>query len=156
AAFQPWLAQVVALKRQEAEAVGYREAPYDALLDEYEPGGTAAEGTRVFADLRAQLVPLITAITGAGRAARRGPRERSYPVERQQAFGRDAAAAIGFDFDSGRLDVTTHPFCSGIGPGDCRLTTRYNPRHFNEGFFGILHEAGHGLYEQGLDRDHFG
>src|SRR5262249_45355596 len=56
----------------------------------------------------------------------------------------------------GRLDTTTHPFCSGIGPGDCRITTRYNPRHFNDAFFGILHEAGHGIYEQGLDPEHFG
>src|SRR5262249_19711411 len=58
--------------------------------------------------------------------------------------------------DAGRLDDTTHPFCSGIGPGDVRLTTRYNPRHFNEAFFGVLHEAGHGLYEQGLRAEHFG
>ena len=77
-------------------------------------------------------------------------------MERQQAFGRAAAAAIGFDFDAGRLDVTTHPFCSGIGPGDCRITTRYNPRFFNESFFGILHEAGHGIYEQGLPAEHYG
>ena len=73
-----------------------------------------------------------------------------------RSFGQAAAAAIGFDFEAGRLDVTTHPFCSGIGPGDCRITTRYNPRHFNEAFFGILHEAGHGIYEQGLPAEHFG
>jgi carboxypeptidase Taq len=132
AAFRPWLEQIVALKRREAEAVGYREAPYDALLDEYEPGATAAEITRVFADLSRELVPLIAAIASSGRTARRDLLERSYPVERQQAFGREAAAAIGFDFEAGRLDVTTHPFCSGIGPGDCRLTTRYNPRHFKQ------------------------
>jgi carboxypeptidase Taq len=63
---------------------------------------------------------------------------------------------MGFDYMSGRLDVTAHPFCSGIGPGDCRLTTRYNPRFFNEGFFGTLHEAGHGIYDQGLDPAQFG
>jgi carboxypeptidase Taq len=77
-------------------------------------------------------------------------------VDAQQAFAREAAAAIGFDFEAGRLDVTTHPFCSGIGPGDCRITTRYNPRFFNEAFFGVLHEAGHGIYEQGLAAEHFG
>jgi carboxypeptidase Taq len=156
AMFRPWLERVVALKRQEAEAVGYRAAPYDALLDEYEPGATAAEVTRVFAALRSELVPLIAAIASSGRTARRDLLERSYPVERQQVFGQAAAAAIGFDFNAGRLDVTTHPFCSGIGPGDCRITTRYNPRHFNEAFFGILHEAGHGIYEQGLDPEHSG
>jgi carboxypeptidase Taq len=82
--------------------------------------------------------------------------EREYPVPRQEVFSQAAASAIGFDFDAGRLDVTTHPFCSTPGPGDCRITTRYNPRYFNEAFFGVLHEAGHGIYEQGLPRQHFG
>jgi carboxypeptidase Taq len=156
AAFQPWLEKIVHLKRREAEAVGYAGVPYDALLDEYEPGATTAEITRVFADLRAELVPLVAAIAASGRKPRRDILEREYPVDRQQVFGQAAAAAIGFDFDAGRLDTTTHPFCSGMGPGDCRITTRYNVRHFNDAFFGILHEAGHGIYDQGLDPAHFG
>jgi carboxypeptidase Taq len=154
--FCPWLEKIVALKRQEAQAIGYKTVPYDALLDEYEPGATTAEITRIFAELRAALVPVVGAIIASGR---RPPREilaREYPVERQQAFGQAAAAAIGFNFAAGRLDVTTHPFCSGIGPGDCRITTRYHLRHFNDAFFGILHEAGHGIYDQGLDPDQFG
>ncbi len=81
---------------------------------------------------------------------------RSYPRDRQQVFGEAAAAAVGFDFQRGRLDVTAHPFCSGIGPGDCRITTRYDANNFSDAFFGILHEVGHGLYEQGLDPDHYG
>jgi carboxypeptidase Taq len=156
AAFQPWLEKVVALLRQKAQAIGYSRVPYDALLDEYEPGATTAEITTLFAALRAELVPLISAIIASGRKPRRDLLQREYAVEQQQRFGREAAAAIGFDFDAGRLDVTTHPFCSGIGPGDCRITTRYNSRHFNESFFGILHEAGHGIYEQGLLAEHFG
>jgi carboxypeptidase Taq len=156
ATFQPWLEKIVHLKRQEAEAIGYAGVPYDALLDEYEPGATTAEITRVFADLRAELVPLVAAIAASGRKPRRDILEREYPVDRQQVFGQAAAAAIGFEFDAGRLDVTTHPFCSGMGPGDCRITTRYNARHFNDAFFGIMHEAGHGIYDQGLDPAHFG
>jgi carboxypeptidase Taq len=156
AAFQPWLEKVVRLKREEAQAVGYRTVPYDALLDEYEPGATTAEITRLFADLREELTPLVAAVAASSRKPRRDILERNYPVERQQAFGEAAAKAIGFDFDAGRLDTTTHPFCSGIGPGDCRITTRYNARHLNESFFGILHEAGHGIYEQGLAPEHFG
>jgi carboxypeptidase Taq len=150
------LERIVALKRQEAAAIGYTEHPYDALLDEYEPGATTIEIAHVFAALRKELTPLLGAILESGRKPRRDILERDYPVDAQQTFGREAAAAIGFDFEAGRLDVTTHPFCSGIGPGDCRITTRYNPRHFNESFFGILHEAGHGIYEQGLDPDHVG
>jgi carboxypeptidase Taq len=155
-AFQPWLEKIVALKRQEAQAVGYEDAPYDALLDEYEPGATTAEVTRLFAGLRDELAPLIEAVRASGRRPAVELLHREYPVERQQIFAQAAAAAIGFDFDSGRLDVTTHPFCSGNGPGDCRLTTRYNPRHFNEAFFGVMHEAGHGIYEQNLNHEHFG
>ena len=156
ATFRPWLEKVVALKRQEADAVGYRDHPYDALLDEYEPGATAREIRSVFVALAAELVPLIEAVTGSGRQPRHNVLERDYPVDLQKVFSQEAAAAIGFDFQAGRLDVTTHPFCSGVGPGDCRLTTRYNPRFFNEAFFGTLHEAGHGIYEQGLDPEHFG
>ncbi len=156
AVFQPWLEKIVRLKREEAAAVGYSGTPYDALLDEYEPGATTADVTRIFAELRQELVPLIAAVAGSGRRPKHDILEREYPVDRQQIFGQAAAAAIGFDFDSGRLDSTVHPFCSGIGPGDVRLTTRYNPHHFNESFFGILHEAGHGIYEQGLDAEQFG
>ena len=156
AAFRPWLEKIVALKRQEADAIGYAASPYDALLDEYEPGATAAEITQVFAALRDDLVPLVQAILASGKKAPHDILERDYPVETQRHFGEAAARAIGFDFAAGRLDVTTHPFCSGIGPGDCRITTRYNPRHFNEAFFGILHESGHGIYDQGLAPEHFG
>jgi carboxypeptidase Taq len=156
ASFRPWLEKIVALKRQQAAAIGYDETPYDALLDEYEPGATTRDVSRVFAGLRKELTPLLGAILDSGRAPRREMLHREYPVEKQQEFGKDAAAAIGFDFDAGRLDTTTHPFCSGIGPGDCRITTRYNPRFFNESFFGILHEAGHGIYEQELDPDQAG
>lgn len=156
ASFRPWLEKLVRLKQQEADAVGYTDSPYDALLDEYEPGAKTADIARTFAALRDELVPLVGAILTSGKAPKRDILEREYPVDRQQLFGQAAAAALGFDFTAGRLDPTTHPFCSGMGPGDCRITTRYNPRHFNESFFGILHEAGHGLYEQGLDPEHFG
>ena len=72
ATFAPWLDKIVALKREEAKAVGYKESPYDALLDEYEPGATAAEITRVFAELRAELVPLVAAIASSGKKPRTG------------------------------------------------------------------------------------
>src|SRR5438132_3984033 len=145
--FRPWLTQIVALKRQEADAIGYTTSRYDALLDEYEPGATAAEITQLFAALAKDLIPLVQRITTSGRTPKRDILTREFPTDKQEAFGRAVAAAIGFDFDSGRLDTTTHPFCSGIGPGDCRITTRYNPRSFNESFFGTLHESGHAIYD---------
>ncbi|HSB72677.1 MAG TPA: carboxypeptidase M32 [Candidatus Methylomirabilis sp.] len=154
--FRPWLEKVVALKRQEAEAVGYSEVPYDALLDDYEPGETTARLREMFAELRDELVELVGCIAASGRHPDLSILHREYPIERQEAFGRAAAAAIGFDFTAGRLDVTAHPFCSGIGPGDTRLTTRYNPRDFGDAFFSVMHEAGHGLYDQGLDPSGYG
>ena len=156
ATFQPHLEKVVALKRQEAAAVGYADHPYNALIDEYEPGTTAAGLKELFAGLTAKLVPLIRAVAESPKKPDRSVLEREYPVARQKVFAEAAAAALGFDFAAGRLDTTAHPFCSGFGPGDCRITTRYNPRFFPEAFFGVLHETGHALYEQNLPADHFG
>jgi carboxypeptidase Taq len=158
ASFLPWLQQVVALKREEADAVGFADGgePYDALLDEYEPGATSAWVDAVFAPLRAETVSLLEAIRGSRVQPEREILVREYPVDAQRTVGMRAAAMIGFCFDEGRLDVAAHPFCSGFGPGDCRLTTRYDPRHFPGAFFGTMHEAGHGIYEQGLDREAYG
>ena len=156
ALFRPWLEKIVALKRQECAAVGFTDSPYDALIEEYEPGTTAAELKVLFAGLTADLVPLIRKIGDSAKKPDRSILEREFPVDRQRIFAEAAAVAFGFDFNGGRLDTTAHPFCSGMGPGDCRITTRYNPRFFNEAFFGVLHETGHALYEQNLPAEHFG
>lgn len=154
--FRPWLESIVTLKRREAECLGYDDAPYDALLDEYEPGAKSREIATVFENLRKELVPLVGAIVGSTCKPDMSILHREYPVERQRMFGEAMAAAVGFDFQRGRLDTTAHPFCSGIGPGDCRITTRFDGRNISDSFFGILHEVGHGLYEQGLDPAHQG
>ncbi len=154
--FEPWLTKIVKMKREEAQLIGYNEHPYNALLDEYEPGATVSSIRSLFAELRQELVPFLQNIVQSKRKPNTEILTRNYPVQQQELFGKQAAEKIGFDFNSGRLDVTTHPFCSGITPGDCRITTRYNPKFFNEAFFGILHEAGHGIYEQNLPSDHFG
>jgi carboxypeptidase Taq len=156
AVFLPSLEKIVALKRQESAEIGYADHPYDALLDEYEPGATTAEIRKLFAELSAGLVPIVAAIAGSKKQPDRELLHRDYPIDRQRTFAESAATAIGFDFNAGRLDTTTHPFCSGHGPGDCRITTRYNAKFFNEAFFGVLHEAGHGLYEQNLLHEHYG
>ncbi|HTN75027.1 MAG TPA: carboxypeptidase M32 [Pirellulaceae bacterium] len=150
AAFEPTLKQMFKLQRQKAAALGYKESPYDALLDEYEPDETASNVTRVLAALRQELVPLVQAIGAGPKQPPIALLERHFPAAAQEQFGKLAAAKIGFSFDRGRLDVTHHPFCSGMGPHDCRITTRYDESFFPSAFFGILHEAGHGLYEQGL------
>jgi carboxypeptidase Taq len=154
--FRPWLERVFALKREEAEALGYEDSPYDALLEEYEPGARGAELAALFDALRAELVPLANALTHAPRRADPALLSGWFPVERQRALSEAVAAGIGFDFGSGRLDATVHPFCSCLGPGDCRLTTRYREDCLADGVFATLHEAGHGLYEQGLPAEHHG
>ncbi len=155
--FQPWLEKIVKLKREEAETVGYGSGvPYDALLDEFEPGSTAAEITSLFTPLRDALVPLIAKIRESGKVAPVEILERSFPIDAQRSFSKYASQKIGFSYEEGRLDEAAHPFCSGFGPGDCRLTTRYNFHHFPGAFFGTLHESGHGIYEQGLPKGAFG
>jgi len=154
--FQPILEKTLDLKRQEAAAIGYTATPYDALLDDYEPGATTARVASLLADLRQALTPLVEAIVGSGRRPDAAMLKRQYPVAAQEAFGKATAEALGFDFTAGRLDVTAHPFCGGAGPRDIRLTTRYNPQDFGDGFFSIIHETGHGLYEQGLPPEQFG
>lgn len=155
--FKPWLAKWLDLKKQEVKCVGYKDHPYDALLDQYEPFETAAGVKKVFESLREPLVQLVQKVQSSGKKAPIEIMSRSYDVKAQEEFGRIAAAAIGFDFASGRLDVSVHPFCSGIAPGDTRMTTRYHEHHFNDAFFGVLHETGHAMYEQGLPKsDHVG
>ncbi len=156
ATFKPHLEKIVRLKIEQAEALGYPQCRYDALLDEYEPEASTAEVTQTLDALRRQLVPLVQAIADCGRSAPVEILRRQYAVDSQQQFGRQLATAIGFDFRRGRLDVSAHPFCSGLAPHDCRLTTRYSENHFSESFFGVMHEAGHGIYEQGLSTDAFG
>lgn len=156
AAFKPWMEKIVKLKRQEAEAVGYDGTPYNAMLDDFEPGASTEQITKVFAGLRDELVDLIGRIKSSGNGPDDTIITRDYPVDRQEIFGMDAAAAIGFNFEAGRLDLTVHPFCTGFGPGDIRITTRYNKNYFPMAFFGIMHEAGHGIYEQGLPDNYYG
>ena len=155
-AFQPILEKTVELKKQQAAALGYSTTPYEPLLDDYEPGETTANVERVLTELRSALVPLVQAIGASQTRPDVTILSRKYPIPAQEAFGKFAATQIGFDFQAGRLDVTDHPFCAGIGPGDVRLTTRYDEHAFSDGFFSILHEAGHGIYDQGLPRDVFG
>lgn len=154
--FLPHIEKMIDLKKQYAEAVGYDDMVYDALLDDYEPGMLTKDVTKVFAAFRKELVDLVHKISDSDKKPDVSILERDFPVDRQHMFGQAAAAAIGFDMSAGRLDITAHPFCSGTGPGDCRITTRYNPNHFGQAFFGILHEAGHGMYEQGLPVESWG
>jgi len=152
--FLPSLEKVIDLTKRVAECYGYKDDIYDPLLDNYEPGMKTAEVARVFDALLPELVELNRKIADAPKKPDVSIVRRVYDKELQRVFGESVAAAMGFDFNKGRLDVTTHPFCSGFGPGDTRITTRYNPHRLNDALFGIMHEAGHALYEMGIDKEH--
>ena len=156
AKFQPHLEKLLRLSRQMADQWGFVECRYDALLEGHERGARASELTQLFASLRPALVAVLGPAVERSRSVPEDFLEADYPIAAQQAFNREVATAIGFDFDAGRIDTATHPFCTGPGPGDTRLTTRYNGRDFTESFYGVLHEAGHGLYDQGLKAEHHG
>lgn len=148
--FSPHLRKLVDLNIRKAEALGYDDTPYDALLDEYERGMTTAEVSAVFSELREGLVPLIEQVAAAPRIdddCLRGP----YARDRQWTFGLDVARDFGYDLDHGRQDISAHPFSTSFSSSDVRITTRIDDRFFNPGFFGTLHEAGHAMYEQGVD-----
>ena len=156
AAFRPYLQTIVDLKREEAAAVGFQDHPYDALIDEYEPGMSTSQVSSVVKSLSEALVPLVASIADSSHKPDASILRRDFPIEAQEVFAKEVSAAIGFDYQRGRLDVTAHPFCTEIGPHDCRLTTRYDRSFFNSAFFGTMHEAGHGIYEQGLQTAEYG
>jgi len=156
ATLAPRLETMFRLKRELAACRDPAADPYDALLDEFEPGARWREVAARFDSLRSSIVPLVGACTGAADRPDDALLRREYPVAAQQEFVRRVAEAIGFDFGRGRLDTTAHPFCCGVGPDDCRITTRWDPRWLPTALYGVLHEAGHGLYEQGLPADWYG
>lgn len=154
--FRPWLEKIVELVREQAGALGWTGHPYDALLEEYEPGLTVAELDRLFPALSAELTGILRSVQTSSVRPDETLLSRSCPTSAQQALCRRVAEALGFDLKRGRIDVSAHPFTTGLGPGDTRITTRYDERNFSDSFFSTLHEAGHALYDQGLPADHFG
>lgn len=152
--FVPALTKVMDLTKEKAACLKTDEHNelYDALLGEYEPDAKASEIAAVFAPLRDRLSAFIAELRDNGTAPRVDFLHREIPVEKQHAFGQEITKAFGFDYTKGRLDTTTHPFCSGFGPGDTRMTTRYSSTNFPDAIGSTMHECGHGLYEQGIPK----
>ena len=155
ASFLPALEGVIALVREEAQlraAVSGLD-PYDALMEQYDPGNRVAEITPVFAELKSFLRDFVPEALAAQqeRLARvpLKPLSGDYPVDRQRELGLAMMAAVGFDLTHGSLSVSHHPFCGGV-PSDVRITTRYRSTEFLSALMGVLHETGHALYEQNL------
>jgi carboxypeptidase Taq len=146
--FQDILAKIVDLNIQKAEAYGYDDCLYDALLDEYEPGMKTAEVNRVFDDLKAELIPLVQAIGDQGEAVDDSFLKQDFDEAAQWDFGLIPLQAIGFDMERGRQDKSVHPFTTSFSVNDVRITTRVHKDLFPSALFSTLHEGGHALYEQ--------
>lgn len=152
--FRDDLAKAIELARRKADYLGYEDLRYDALLDLYETGLTVARVDPLFAGLRDNVAPLIREVLESGkRPDTSWIDDNSWPQPAQEQLSQSVAEAIGFDFDAGRRDASTHPFCGGPNPDDVRWTTRYNESDPFGSLYGSMHETGHGTYEQGRRRD---
>jgi carboxypeptidase Taq len=155
-AFQPALQHNVDLARRYVDChlghEGY-ECAYDVLLDDYEPQMRTAQVASLFDELKRELLPLIDAITGSA-GVDASPIEVRFPVEGQRALAREIVELMGFTDRGWRLDDTVHPFATGVGDGDVRITTRYDESYWPMSLFGSMHECGHGLYEEGSSLAH--
>jgi len=151
--FQSSLEHLVSLRREEISHLGEAEHPYDHLLDQYDPGSTTAQLRPMFARLRSELAAFLDDV-----GDRDGPKVVSgeWNTTAQKAFSDQVISAIGFRLNDGRLDASEHPFTVGLGTGDVRLTTHFYPDDLLGGLTGTIHEAGHGMYEQGLPSAHSG
>ena len=150
------LEKMFSLKRELAMCQSPELDPYDALMDDYEPGARWMSVDATFSRLREALTPLVRGCLESTNGPQDAVLRGAFPLLSQQTFVRQIIEKIGFQFERGRLDTTAHPFCSTLGPNDCRLTTRWDEAFLPTALYSVLHEAGHGLYEQGLPVDWFG
>jgi carboxypeptidase Taq len=149
---QPYLEKVLELKKQEADALGWENERYDALIDLFEPDMSAAEAEALFKDLIAGLKPFAEEVL-----SKVGDRPeflgRGFDTEKQMEFSQWLVGVLGFDTTAGRLDVSPHPFTSAVGKGDVRQTTRTLPNEVMGSIYATAHETGHALYEQGIPEE---
>lgn len=154
--FRDDLEKMIEMNRKLADYLGYEDNRYDALLDLYESGLTVATLDPLFAGLRESSVPLIKSVGDLAPADKPDcswVHAHPWPKAAQEALSHELSESIGFDFQAGRRDESTHPFCGGSNPDDVRWTTRYDEKEPYGAIFGTMHETGHALYEQGRPRN---
>ena len=152
--FAPHLNNVIKIIREQALLMGANgrdsHSIYDVLLANYEPGYNTDQLLTILSEARDWLVDFIKRVQESGIVVTNDLLRGTFPIDKQKQFCREIAKKLGFDFASGDLDITIHPFCSTVGPDDCRITTRYNPKFVAPALFGTRHEAGHAMFEQGM------
>ncbi len=153
ALFQPHLEKMVGFARRLSEFYGYDEHPYDALLEDFEPGMTCRQLRAIIEPLKSELVPFVQELATRGTPPDTKILSGDYDVDELRRLTRHALEIIGYDFEAGGLADVAHPFTTTIGPGDVRVTNRYLEKQLLSGLFGALHEGGHALYNQGLPEE---
>lgn len=149
--FEKDLQKSFELARQKADYYGYTESPYDALLDLFEQGLTESKVKSIFEPLKEFTKKFVTDITASNVKINNDILHRNYPIDKQLAFNNALAEGIGYDFEAGRLDKSTHPFTTEFGTStDVRITTRFYENEVNSSVMATIHEVGHALYEQGI------
>lgn len=154
-AFQPYLEKLILLTLEKTETIGYKNHPYDALIDEYEPGVTTTYIEALFKQVQSQLVPFVKKILPKS-IPNNDFMFKQFNKEIQWNFGLSLLKQMGYDFDAGRQDISPHPFCTAFSPQDVRITTKVNENNLYEMIWSCIHEGGHALYEQGLNPDEYG
>jgi carboxypeptidase Taq len=154
--FQPYLEKLVEYNKKFITYWGYEGNKYNTLLDDYEPGVTVEVLDQVFGQLREKIVPLVSAIAESKNKPVTDFLYQPFPKEQQRDFSLAILKELGYNFNSGRLDETVHPFATGLSPGDVRVTTKYDENDFRNAVFGTIHECGHALYEQNISPDLIG
>jgi carboxypeptidase Taq len=148
--FRPSLERMVVLKRREAKLLGYEKSPYDALIDYYEPGMTAAKVQKLLGSIVEPLSDLVRRVGASKAEVRPEKGEIDLAIDIQKMLNKRIAAKLGFDFSRGLLAETTHPFMMRLHANDARIATRFRKEDFLYGLGSTIHESGHGMYEQGL------
>ncbi|SEE90626.1 carboxypeptidase Taq [Rhizobiales bacterium GAS191] len=149
-AFAPVLAEIVAASRDYADAVGWTQHPYDALIGLYEPGTTLVDLQKLFAELASGIRPVLDQALGRKRP-RQDFLDQPFAEAKVHAAGKLLSETLGYDYERGRLDKTVHPFAISFTREDVRITMRLGEKSFANSLFGAMHETGHGLYEQNVD-----
>ncbi len=153
--FEKELAELIELKKEEAGIIGYTDHPYDALMDEFEKGCTVKMMDDVFGNMLPRLRKILEKIHGS-----KTPKDEflfeTFDKKKQWDFGMHVIKELGFDFEAGRQDISSHPFSTSFNKYDVRITTRIDEKDFSSMLFSCIHETGHALYEQGLPESEYG
>lgn len=148
--FKPYLEKIINFNKEFLEYWGYEGNKYNTLLDHYEPGITVEKLDKVFGELREAILGILRKIQNSNVKINANFFNKHFTKEEQEAFGVFVAKKLGYDFEAGRIDVSTHPFTTTFDNKDVRITTRYDENEFRGALFSTIHESGHAIYEQNI------